>query len=55
MINNNCSVMVLMSLFATEEMLEKMTEMPSINVFAAFIPLYILVGIVSFVLYCIKK
>lgn len=55
MINNNCSVMVLLSLFATEEMLEKMTDLQSIKVFAVFLPLYMLVGIVSFVLYVRKE
>lgn len=51
MINNNCSVMVLMSLFATEDMFEKMQTIPSIRIFLAFIPLYFLVGGVSFLIY----
>ncbi len=54
MINNNCSVMVLMTLFSTEETFNKMQKMQSIKVFAAFIPVYLLVGIVSFVIYMKK-
>lgn len=55
MINNNCSVMVLMSLFSSQEILEQMETMSAIHIFASFLPLYLLTGIVSFILYMKKR
>ena len=46
--------MVLMTLFSTEEIFNKMQEIQSIKIFAAFIPVYLVVGIVSFVIYMRK-
>ena len=48
MINNNCSVMLLLSLYAKEERLIDLQTIPSIRISAVCIPVSILVGIVSF-------
>lgn len=55
MVNNNCSVGVLLSLYASEQMVEKLGELSPIHMFAAFIPGYLLIGIVSFVIYVIRE
>ncbi len=55
MINNNCSVMILVSLFSTQEILKKMETLSGIRIFASFLVLYLLTGIVSFILYMRKK
>lgn len=50
MINNNCSVMVLMSLFSTQTAMERMEHISQIHIFTAFIPVYMITGVVSFIL-----
>lgn len=54
MINNNCSAGVLLILFASGPMAKRMEELSSIRVFMSYIIVYLMVGIVSFVLYMRK-
>lgn len=54
MINNNCSAGVMLILFASEPMVKRIEELSSIRVFMSYIFVYLIVGIVSFVLYMRK-
>lgn len=54
MVNNNCGAGVLFLLFASESVTERFEGISQLRVFATMIPVFLLVGIVSFILYMKK-